>query len=331
MPKYVRAIALSAALLAAIAAGLIFRINPCLRIAASQTLQPPPPLGVTFMGVSTLLIDDGTSAIMIDGFFSRRIASLGPHDGRIETALDNVHVSTTAQPRTLNLKAIFVNHSHFDHAMDSAVVATKTGAMLIGTDSTRNIGLGAGLAADRMDTFSDGKRFCQAPFAVTVLRSSHIPVGALGVRVAPGGDITAPLVPPKAAAEYKEGGTYAILIHYAGKRMLVQGSAGFENPTDPTRNPYAGLSTDVVYLGVGDLNGQTDTYKTTYWDRLVTGTGARRVFPVHWDDFFAPLNTSLTPIADADAAIGFLRNQAAPTVTVDVPLVLQRIEPFAGL
>ena len=29
------------------------------------------PLGVTFLGVSTLLFDDGASAILFDGFFSR--------------------------------------------------------------------------------------------------------------------------------------------------------------------------------------------------------------------------------------------------------------------
>ena len=33
--------------------------------------QADTPLSVTWMGVATLLIDDGSSALMTDGFFSR--------------------------------------------------------------------------------------------------------------------------------------------------------------------------------------------------------------------------------------------------------------------
>ena len=33
--------------------------------------EPGAPLCVTWMGVTTLLLDDGTSALMTDGYFSR--------------------------------------------------------------------------------------------------------------------------------------------------------------------------------------------------------------------------------------------------------------------
>ena len=33
--------------------------------------QPDTPLSVTWLGVATLLLDDGSSALMTDGFFSR--------------------------------------------------------------------------------------------------------------------------------------------------------------------------------------------------------------------------------------------------------------------
>ena len=50
-------------------------------------------LGVTFLGVSSLLLDDGTSAILTDGFFSRPgmlsvlAARLTPDAARIEACL----------------------------------------------------------------------------------------------------------------------------------------------------------------------------------------------------------------------------------------------------
>ncbi|MGH3523562.1 MAG: MBL fold metallo-hydrolase, partial [Mycobacterium sp.] len=35
------------------------------------TAKPDAPLTVTWLGVSTLLLDDGSSALMTDGYFSR--------------------------------------------------------------------------------------------------------------------------------------------------------------------------------------------------------------------------------------------------------------------
>src|SRR4029078_9889664 len=49
---------------------------------------PDAPLTVTWAGVTTLLIDDGTSAVMTDGFFSR--------PGLLEVVLR--HLSASAPP-----------------------------------------------------------------------------------------------------------------------------------------------------------------------------------------------------------------------------------------
>ena len=83
------------------------------------------PLTVTWAGVTTLLIDDGMSALMTDGFFSRpKLADLGspiaPSLPRIDGCLARLGVD--------RLDAVLPVHTHFDHAMDSAVVAERTGA-----------------------------------------------------------------------------------------------------------------------------------------------------------------------------------------------------------
>ena len=52
------------------------------------------PLAVTFLGVSTLLVQDGESAVMTDGFFSRPgllrvgLGRVAPSAERIDAALD---------------------------------------------------------------------------------------------------------------------------------------------------------------------------------------------------------------------------------------------------
>ena len=41
-------------------------------------------------------------------------------------------------------------HTHFDHVLDSALVADRTGARLVGGESAANVGRGYGLAEDRL-------------------------------------------------------------------------------------------------------------------------------------------------------------------------------------
>ena len=45
------------------------------------------------------------------------------------------------------LEAVLPVHTHFDHAMDSAVVAARTGARLVGGASAAQVGVGGGIAA----------------------------------------------------------------------------------------------------------------------------------------------------------------------------------------
>ncbi len=79
---------------------------------------PDAPLTVTWAGVTTLLIDDGTSAVMTDGFFSRPgllevvLRHLSPSAPRIDGCLSRLGVD--------RLEAVLPVHTHFDHAMDSA-------------------------------------------------------------------------------------------------------------------------------------------------------------------------------------------------------------------
>ncbi len=95
-----------------------------------------PPAGpaaaptVTWAGVTTLLIADGTSAVLTDGFFSRPsllrvgLGQIAPSAPRIDGCLGRLGVR--------RLDAVLPVHTHFDHALDSAVVAQRTGATLVG-------------------------------------------------------------------------------------------------------------------------------------------------------------------------------------------------------
>jgi L-ascorbate metabolism protein UlaG (beta-lactamase superfamily) len=130
-------------------------------------------LSVTFLGVSSLLVDDGTSAILTDGFFSRPgmlqvlTRRLSPDAARIEACLARAGID--------RLEAVVPVHGHFDHALDSAAVAARTGAVLVGGTSVANLGRGAGLAGNRIATPAPGTPTRFGPWTLTLVVSEHCP------------------------------------------------------------------------------------------------------------------------------------------------------------
>ena len=108
-------------------------------------------------------------------------------------------------------------------------------------------------------------------FQITLLASGHVPS-----RLAPMGDIENPLKPPAWWGQYKEGGSYSVLIEHDRKSILVQGSAGFKPEA------LKGRHADVVFLGIGQLGNQDDAYREHYWQQVVAAVRPRRVIPIHW-------------------------------------------------
>lgn len=280
------------------------------------------PLRVRFLGVSTLLFDDGRNAVLIDGFFSR--------PGALAVLLGRVGPDAQAVARGLaragiaRLDAVVAAHSHYDHAMDSPEVARQTGALVVGSESTAQIARGAGLAEDRIRVVRGGQTLRFGAFELRFTESVHAPTPFTG------GAITAPLVPPVRASAYLEGTSYSILVTHPAGSALVQASAGF------VPGALAGQRADVAFLGVGALGPLDDAYHARYWDETVGRVGARRVIPIHWDDFLRPLEPPLpvSPglIDDVDRSLQLLLQRGkAAAVDVRLPPPWVVIDPWAGL
>ncbi|HUR40070.1 MAG TPA: MBL fold metallo-hydrolase [Verrucomicrobiae bacterium] len=243
-------------------------------------------LTATWFGTTAVLLRDGEHAIFIDPYFTRapgllnmlRNAKISPDEDTIRRWLASGGGPSHTQ--VAKLDAVLVSHSHFDHGMDAGVVAQLTGAMLVGSASTANIGRGARLPEERLKVVVPDVPLQFGSFRVTFVEGVH--AGASGGR--PTGDITEPLTPPARYADYKLGGAYSILVEHPEGRVLHHGSAGF------IEGKLAGRRADVVLLGVALLPDLE-----TYLSEVVDAVGARRVIPTHWDDFTRSLDEPLRP------------------------------------
>jgi L-ascorbate metabolism protein UlaG (beta-lactamase superfamily) len=277
---------------------------------------------VSWLGVSTLLVNDGASAVLTDGFFSRPslldvgLRKLTTSVSRVEDCLKRAGID--------RLTAVMPVHTHYDHAMDSAVVATLTGSCVVGSESTANIARGHGLAEDRIVLAVPGEEMNFGSFGVTPIESHHCPPDRFP------GVITRPVVPPVKASAYRCGETWSILIHHrpSARRLLIQGSAGF------VPGALHGRHAEVVYLGVGQLGVQPVRYIEQYWEQTVRAVGARRVVLIHWDDFFRPLTDPLRALPyagdDLDVTMRVLGSLAQRDgVALNLPPLWQPTDPWA--
>ncbi len=248
----------------------------------------PAGLSVTWLGTSTLLISDGVTRLMTDAYFSRvsRFSvvtqNLSPDDERIDAMLRQYQID--------GLDAVLVVHSHFDHAMDSPTVAMRTGAELVGSESTANVGRGAGMEEAAIRVVVPGEPVRYGEFEVIFLLSDHVPQAAWLDRLTGMNEpITEPLSPPAPVSAWKEGESYTLLIRHPLGNILIQGSAGF------VEGQLDGYQADLAFVSSVGLSRQRDGYVTDYVRNTVSASGALQVVPIHWDDFFLPWQGESTP------------------------------------
>ena len=258
---------------------------------------------VRYTGTSTLLFSDGETDWMVDGWFSRfgpltlALGQIAPDHDAITLGLERNQVD--------RLALVIPVHSHFDHAMDSPEVAKRTGAILLGSESTANIGRGWGLEESQIRIAVDRQPVQVGRFTITLIPTRHFefPSAAMAEQALADPDITEPLVPPVSAFEYRVGQPYAIHVSHPRGRWLIQGSAGY------IEGGLADYDADVVFLGIGGLGTQTEEYREAYWRETVTTIGATRVIPIHWDSLTGPAEG---PFTGPVRAVGSLANGGGP-------------------
>lgn len=252
---------------------------------ATSTGESAEQVTVTWLGIATLLFDDGETQILTDGTFSRPGIFDILSQRRIHSDVGTINYAIS-EFRMDRLAAIIPLHSHFDHAMDTGLVANRTPAVILGSESTANIALGAKVPVSQYQILASGETRQFGNFTITLIESRHAPIG-IGNQPWFPGTIDEPLEQPARISDWREGGAWSLLIGHPQGTALVQGSGGFVEDALPE------ASADVVMLGIGGIAALGREYVERYWAETVTRTGATRVFPVHFEDYTQPFGEVL--------------------------------------
>lgn len=265
-------------------------------------------LSAQYFGTSTIVISDGETSIMTDGFFTRPglltmlLGKMQPDSDIIQKALRQANI--------VNLAAVIPVHSHHDHALDAPEVAAQTGAILLGSESTANIATGWGLPESQILVARDRHPTTFGQFTVTLIRSRHLTVSQSQADLTGiGKTIDQPMHFPAPLDAFMEGGSYSVLIQHRLGDVLIHGSAGFEP------DALIGMTAETVFLGIGGLGDHGEDYQKAYMKNTIDTVQAINIIPIHWDDFNRSINQPLTPfiklIADLDGDMAPLVDNVA--------------------
>lgn len=251
--------------------------------AATDTAAHSGAVSVRFTGTSTLLFSDGKTQWMIDGWFSRP-GPLRMLAGKIAPDMEAISAGLHANAVT-TLAAVIPAHSHYDHAMDAPEVARRTGAVLMGSESTANIGRGWGLPESQIQVLKNLEPVKVGEFVITPIETGHFEFAdpAIRARALEKPKIAEPLKPPVRMLDYRLGKAYTFHVSHPGGTFVVIASAGYRP------GALAGMRADTVFLGVGGLGSQTADYRENYWIETVGTLAPKTVIPIHYDSLTGPI------------------------------------------
>ena len=181
--------------------------------------------------------------------------------------------------------AVFVGHTHYDHAMDlAAVVAASPGTRIHGSPTTVELGRRLGIPEANLVEVADGERFTVGGFRVEAVRIEHGKVPLVGY-------VDRIEMPrrglPSTPFRYPRGEVYAFRVETKNAAWYVQGSAGIDDGA--LRRQRA---VDVLFACLAARQGTP-----RYLERLGERLAPRVLIPIHHDDFFRSLDEAPRPVA----------------------------------
>jgi len=225
----------------------------------------------------------GKTILLIDPFLTRKDRSM---DGEWKT--DEEAVLKVIR----GADYIFAGHSHHDHIGDVPFIAKRFGSKIIGSRTTTNLALTAGVDKSQVIAISGGEKLDFKDFSVQVIESRH------GWRQGKpprkeNEEISQPWAGPIMGRDFVDGGSFLYYFTFGRKRVLHQSTANF------IEGKLTGVHPDITLLAVGH-----DGYNL---ESVLKNLNTKVVIIQHFDEWRTSFSEGI-PEASMKRAQRFERN-----------------------
>lgn len=260
------------------------------------------PIALKWLGTAGWEIRVGQTIILIDPFLTRK----EPDRNGGEWKTDEEAVLKAIK----HADYIFAGHSHADHIADIPFIAKKFGSKVIGSRTTVNIALTAGVEKSQLVTIRGGEKLDFKEFSVQVIESVHGILTRNGRRRQPVfEEVTKPWPGPVLGTSFVAGDCFLYLFTFGKRKILHQSTGGF------MADKLAGMRADVALLYPMDRN---DT------EAMLKAIQPKTIFVNHFDEWRVPFPEGL-PERSVARARRFTRTVTAiaPGIQVITPNYFQ--------
>jgi len=268
------------------------------------------PLNLKYLGVAGWEISNDSTVVLIDPYISR------PNLSELKKS-DVVFSDSLMIDKVIGkVDFILVTHSHLDHLLDVGYIAKKTGAKVIGTQTSINIIRAYNIDEDQLYIVAGGEDYQFKNISVKVMPSLHSALR--GKHFFDDRTHDEPLTYPLKDGDFVMGGSLMFLLRIGNSEVLAMGSMNF------IENEIKGLSPDILLAGVNGSRYEIYNYS----ERLLKLTNYPKIIlPTHWDRYEPYDDVEAHEKARRDKVEPFVKEvyEISTEVQVIVPVHLKTI------
>jgi len=234
--------------------------------------SPQEKVILKWLGTAGWEIQTGKTIILIDPFLTRKDRSMGAEWETDEEAVLQV---------IRGADYIFAGHSHHDHIGDVPFIAKRFGSKIIGSRTTTNIALTAGVNKSQVITISGGEKLDFKDLSVQVIESRH------GWRQGrpprkENEEITRAWQGPIRGGDFVDGGSFLYYFTFGRQRVLHQSTGNV------IEEKLKGLRPDVVLMNSGHQGYNLSSVLKTLNPKVI--------IVHHFDDWASPLSEGISEV-----------------------------------